>query len=170
MTAMTDGVSLPEGFQASGVHAGLQPDGALDLGLIVADTACRATAVFTQNLLRGAHIPVCHDHLRRSNNTVRAVLVNGLAGSHASLLQALSQVVGEDAIIVDGRAAPKRRLRVDKTHDIHVQRAGAPDQKPGVRSARRLYHQARALGAEQIVVGLETYALTGSCAACAREN
>jgi len=31
---MTVGVSLPEGFQASAVHAGLQPDGALDLGLI----------------------------------------------------------------------------------------------------------------------------------------
>ncbi|MHC4516846.1 MAG: bifunctional glutamate N-acetyltransferase/amino-acid acetyltransferase ArgJ [Planctomycetota bacterium] len=73
---MSESVSLPEGFQASAVHAGLQPDGALDLGLIVADAACRATAVFTQNLLRGAHIPVCHDHLRQSNNMVRAVLVN----------------------------------------------------------------------------------------------
>ena len=69
-------VSLPRGFRASAVPCGVRPDGVLDLGLIVADTACRATAMFTQNQLLGAHIPVCHDHLRQSQDMVRAVLVN----------------------------------------------------------------------------------------------
>ncbi len=69
-------VPLPSGFRAAAVPCGLQPDGALDLGLMVADRARRATALFTQNLLKGAHIPVCYDHLRQSQHMVRAVLVN----------------------------------------------------------------------------------------------
>jgi len=86
------------------VHAGLQPAGTLDLGLIVADAACHATAMFTRNLLLGAHIPVCVDHLDRSNNMVRAVLVNagnancatGAAGEEDAriLCRSLAEILG----------------------------------------------------------------------------
>lgn len=69
-------VPLPNGFRAAGVHCGLKKDGQLDLGLLVADQAVEAAAVFTTNRLTGAHITVCRDHLSRSNGLVRAVLVN----------------------------------------------------------------------------------------------
>jgi len=70
------GSTLPTGFRASATSCGLRKDGTDDLGLLVADAACRAGAVFTTNALLGAHVHVCRDHLARSNHLVRAILVN----------------------------------------------------------------------------------------------
>ena len=68
---------LPAGFRASGVHCGIRRKGTrLDLGLIVADEAFPAAAVYTQNLLTGAHVGVCKESLARSGGRVRALLVN----------------------------------------------------------------------------------------------
>lgn len=72
---MTDH-SLPPGFRAAGSAAGIKNNDAADLGLIVADEAWPAWAIFTQNELLGAHIPVCRSHLRASTGRVRALLVN----------------------------------------------------------------------------------------------
>ncbi|MBL9076679.1 MAG: bifunctional glutamate N-acetyltransferase/amino-acid acetyltransferase ArgJ [Planctomycetes bacterium] len=69
-------VALPAGFRAGAVACGLKKQGALDLGLLLADQPVAAAAVFTRNRLVGAHIEVCRDHLARSNGLVRAVLVN----------------------------------------------------------------------------------------------
>jgi glutamate N-acetyltransferase / amino-acid N-acetyltransferase len=69
-------ITLPKGFAAAGLHCGLKANGARDLGLLLADTPTRTAALFTQNTLTGAHIPVCRDHLVRSNGLVRAILVN----------------------------------------------------------------------------------------------
>lgn len=74
---VTNDPVLPRGFRAAGVHCGIRPRGdRLDLGLLLADEAWPAAAVFTRNRLLGAHVPVCRDHLRRSGGRVRAVLVN----------------------------------------------------------------------------------------------
>ncbi|MCP5070161.1 MAG: arginine biosynthesis protein ArgJ, partial [bacterium] len=63
---MTD-TPLPRGFRAAGKYAGIKAEGrGLDLGLLIADSACTAHAVFTRNALLGAHIPVCREHLQRS--------------------------------------------------------------------------------------------------------
>ena len=70
MTAQLDG------FRAAGVHCGLKPNDALDLGMIVADEGYPATAVFTRTAFVGAHIPFCRDQLARSGGLVRALLVN----------------------------------------------------------------------------------------------
>lgn len=67
---------LPEGFRAGTAACGLRKDGSDDLGLLVADEARRAGAVFTTNALLGAHVHVCRDHLARSGHLVRAILVN----------------------------------------------------------------------------------------------
>lgn len=69
-------LQLPAGFTANGVHCGLKADGALDLGLLLADGPVQGTAVFTKNALLGAHIPVCREHLQASGGLVRAILVN----------------------------------------------------------------------------------------------
>jgi glutamate N-acetyltransferase/amino-acid N-acetyltransferase len=58
------------------VHCGLKKDGALDLGLLLADRPVTAAAVYTQNRLVGAHVTLCREHLTRSGGLVRAVLVN----------------------------------------------------------------------------------------------
>lgn len=68
---------LPHGFKASGIHAGIRRKGTrLDLGLIVADEAFPAAAVYTQNLLTGAHVGECKRSLERTGGKVRALLVN----------------------------------------------------------------------------------------------
>jgi glutamate N-acetyltransferase / amino-acid N-acetyltransferase len=69
-------IELPEGFQAAGLHCGLKSDSARDLGLLLAGEPAPVAAMFTQNALLGAHIPVCKDHLQRSNYMARAILVN----------------------------------------------------------------------------------------------
>ncbi|MGE3174043.1 MAG: bifunctional glutamate N-acetyltransferase/amino-acid acetyltransferase ArgJ [Planctomycetota bacterium] len=75
---MTDAaVPLPRGFRAAAVHCGLRKDPAHpDLGLLLADDARPAAAVFTQNRLRGAHVQVCREHLQQGGGMVRALLVN----------------------------------------------------------------------------------------------
>ena len=68
---------LPTGFKASGVHCGIRRKGTrLDLGLIVADEAFPAAAVYTQNLLTGAHVGLCKESLSKTGGRVRALLVN----------------------------------------------------------------------------------------------
>jgi len=68
---------LPSGFKASGVHCGIRRKGTrLDLGLIVAEQAFPAAAVYTQNLLTGAHVALCKESLAKTGGRVRALLVN----------------------------------------------------------------------------------------------
>jgi glutamate N-acetyltransferase/amino-acid N-acetyltransferase len=68
---------LPAGFKASGIHAGIRKKGTrLDLGLVLAEEAFPAAAVYTQNRLTGAHVGVCKESLAKSGGKVRALLVN----------------------------------------------------------------------------------------------
>jgi glutamate N-acetyltransferase/amino-acid N-acetyltransferase len=68
---------LPIAFKASGVHCGIRRKGTkLDLGLIVADAAYPAAAVYTQNRLTGAHVGLCKESLAKTGGRVRALLVN----------------------------------------------------------------------------------------------
>ncbi len=67
---------LPDGFVAAGLACGIKKNDLPDLGLVVADQAYPAQALFTQNHLLGAHVTLCREHLQRSANMVRAVLVN----------------------------------------------------------------------------------------------
>jgi len=69
-------IELPQGFRATGLHCGLKSDGAFDLGLLLAEQPVAAAAIFTQNALQGAHIPVCRQHLAQSGGLVQAILVN----------------------------------------------------------------------------------------------
>jgi glutamate N-acetyltransferase/amino-acid N-acetyltransferase len=68
---------LPNGFRAAAVQCGIRPKRKrLDLGLVLADHARPCAAMYTKNLLLGAHVPVCREHLARSGGAVRAILVN----------------------------------------------------------------------------------------------
>jgi glutamate N-acetyltransferase/amino-acid N-acetyltransferase len=68
---------LPRGFRAAAVPCGIRRKaGRLDLGLILGERAYPATAMFTKNLLLGAHVIVCREHLEKTNGRMRALLVN----------------------------------------------------------------------------------------------
>ena len=66
-------ITYPRGFRAAAVAAGLKP-GRDDLALLVADGACAAAGVFTQNRATAAPVLVSREHLRAGR--ARAVVVN----------------------------------------------------------------------------------------------
>jgi glutamate N-acetyltransferase / amino-acid N-acetyltransferase len=76
IVARTGGVTTPIGFRASGVHAGIKANGRPDLALLVSDRPATAAAVFTLSKAQAAPVVVSMEHLKRSNGTVRAVIVN----------------------------------------------------------------------------------------------
>lgn len=87
--------ALPRGFRFAAVNCGLRKPPNLDLGLIVAEQACAAAGVFTQNLVQAAPVVLCRAHLRDSGAHMRAIIVNsrnancatgaaGLAASRAT--------------------------------------------------------------------------------------
>ncbi|MBK8978569.1 MAG: bifunctional glutamate N-acetyltransferase/amino-acid acetyltransferase ArgJ [Planctomycetes bacterium] len=68
---------LPAGFRAAGTWAGIKKPGrGSDLGVLIADAARPAAAMFTRNALQGSHIHVCREHLALSGGLVRAIVVN----------------------------------------------------------------------------------------------
>jgi glutamate N-acetyltransferase / amino-acid N-acetyltransferase len=71
-------VTAPEGFVASGVHAGVKAGGELDLSLVAtADgAAVPAAGVFTTNLMAAAPVTVSRGHLRVSGGQSAAVVLN----------------------------------------------------------------------------------------------
>ena len=70
-------VPLPRGFRAAGTYAGIKKPGrGFDLGVLIADEAYPAAAVFTQNALLGAHVHLCREHLAKNGGLVRAIAVN----------------------------------------------------------------------------------------------
>ncbi len=71
------GVCASRGFQANGLHAGIDPDESKnDLGLVFSHQPCQTAAVYTQNKVKGAPILVTRRHLEATDGIARAVLVN----------------------------------------------------------------------------------------------
>jgi glutamate N-acetyltransferase/amino-acid N-acetyltransferase len=71
------GVTTPAGFRAAGVSAGIKARaGALDLALLVSETAATAAAVFTTNRAQAAPVLVSLEHLAASKGVARAIVVN----------------------------------------------------------------------------------------------
>jgi len=66
--------TLPAGFRASGVRAGIKPSGGLDLAVLIADRDCSAAGTFTTNRIAAA--PVHWDKALVPSNTIRAVVIN----------------------------------------------------------------------------------------------
>jgi glutamate N-acetyltransferase/amino-acid N-acetyltransferase len=75
-STITGGVTVPRGFRAAGVSAGIKASRGLDLALLVSDGPAQAAAVFTTNLAIAAPIIVSREHLSRSGGTTRAIIVN----------------------------------------------------------------------------------------------
>jgi glutamate N-acetyltransferase/amino-acid N-acetyltransferase len=75
LETLAGGVTLPMGFRAAGVRAGIKARG-LDLALLVSDVPATAAAVFTTNLAQAAPVLVSREHLASSGGVARAIVVN----------------------------------------------------------------------------------------------
>src|SRR5438552_11817708 len=74
---VSDGsVTSPRGFAAAAAHAGLKPDGAPDVALLVSATSCAAAGVFTRNAVRAAPVVYDADLLAERPGRIRAVAMN----------------------------------------------------------------------------------------------
>jgi glutamate N-acetyltransferase/amino-acid N-acetyltransferase len=77
VAAATGGVTAPKGFSAAGLHCGIKAKaGALDLGVLAAETAVPGAGIFTTNLAQAAPVTVSKRHLESNGGLVRAIVVN----------------------------------------------------------------------------------------------
>jgi glutamate N-acetyltransferase / amino-acid N-acetyltransferase len=140
---ITGGVTTARGFRAAGVSAGIKAKaGSLDLALLVSDVPAATAAVFTTNKAVAAPILVSRDHLTRSANTTRAIIVNsGCANACTGDegLQVARDMTAETARLV---GCPVEQVMVASTGVIGV---GLPIEK--IRTG--LPVALRALGADQ---------------------
>ena len=112
MTSSDDGDkaiawTLPAGFRASGVRAGIKPSGGLDLAVLVADRDCSAAGTFTTN--RVAAAPVHWDRALVPSDAIRAVVINAGNANAATGQQGL-----DNARITAMTAAKRLGCRVDQ--------------------------------------------------------
>src|SRR2546427_4759256 len=66
----------PQGFTAAAAHAGLKPDGAPDVALLVSSASCATAGVFTKNAVRAAPVLYDADLLGERPGRMRAVAMN----------------------------------------------------------------------------------------------
>jgi glutamate N-acetyltransferase/amino-acid N-acetyltransferase len=104
---LSGGVTSPQGFQASGIAAGLKPSGKLDMALLLAPEQAVCAGSFTTSVVRAACVDLCAERLAANGGQARAVLINsgqanactgdrGLIDSQRAT-QALADQLGLDA-------------------------------------------------------------------------
>ena len=77
MQHLSDGtVTSPQGFLAAAVAAEIKYKNRNDLTLIVSETDCAATAVFTRSQVVAAPVIADRDTLSRNSTSIRAVVIN----------------------------------------------------------------------------------------------
>ncbi|NHZ71850.1 MAG: bifunctional glutamate N-acetyltransferase/amino-acid acetyltransferase ArgJ [Aquificales bacterium] len=77
MNVFQDGtVTSPQGFLATAVSAEIKYKDRDDLALVVSETDCAATAVFTKNQVVAAPVIADQETLARNNSAIRAVVIN----------------------------------------------------------------------------------------------
>lgn len=84
-------VVAAKGFVASGLAAGIKPDGVFDLALVVAEAGpVAAAATFTTNLAAAAPVQVSRAHLAASSGYATAVILNSGCANAATGVQGLA--------------------------------------------------------------------------------
>src|SRR5438034_643354 len=125
LVPLPDGsVTSPQGFTAAAAHAGLKPDGAPDVALLVSSASCATAGVFTKNAVRAAPVLYDADLLGERPGRMRAVAMNarvanactGAAGLAAARdMATLLAVLTTDAAAEPAQLAPLLRRVADRT-------------------------------------------------------
>jgi glutamate N-acetyltransferase/amino-acid N-acetyltransferase len=75
MNAPLSASDIPSGFTFSATHCGIKRS-RLDLGILVSDTPASAAAVFTTNQVVAAPVILSREHVRKSRDRMRGLIVN----------------------------------------------------------------------------------------------
>jgi len=75
MNSPISAADIPQGFTFSAVHCGLKRS-RLDLGILISETPATAAAVFTTNLVAAAPVVVSREHIAKSRDKIRGLIVN----------------------------------------------------------------------------------------------
>jgi glutamate N-acetyltransferase/amino-acid N-acetyltransferase len=97
-------LTIPRGFRASGVKAGIKASGTLDLAVLAADAPCAAAGTFTTNRICAAPVKWCRDRL--PSEDIRAVVVNSgnaNAATGATGLENAERTAGRAAVLLGCR-------------------------------------------------------------------
>jgi glutamate N-acetyltransferase / amino-acid N-acetyltransferase len=99
MSELPSSRALPRGFRFASASCGLKKrghTGTLDVAMIVSDSPASAAAVFTQNLVQAPPVVLSREHVKKSADAMRAVIVNS-GNANCS--------VGPDGLVASRRTA-----------------------------------------------------------------
>src|SRR5439155_702131 len=106
LVPLPDGsVTSPQGFTAAAAHAGLKPDGAPDVALLVSSASCATAGVFTKNAVR-------------LETAAGVITVGGIAKGSGMIhpdMATLLAVLTTDAAAEPAQLAPLLRRVADRT-------------------------------------------------------
>ncbi len=170
-------ITGPAGFKAAAAACGIKDADKLDLGVVVADEPCTATAVFTSNRFCGAPIIVGREHVRRGH--LRAFVVNsgcsnvatgkrGIADARA-MCQQVAETIGAElhevlpfSTGVIGRFLPMEKIR----QGIDAALASlSPSAEAGERFAQAIMTTDKRMkqACEQVRIGRSHVTVAGCC-------
>ena len=86
-------VTLPKGFRAGAIYAGIKKDSnnSLDLGSLFSEAPCKAAALFTTNRIKAAPIVLCQQRLQ--SGIAAAIVVNSGCANTCNGEQGLSDAI-----------------------------------------------------------------------------
>jgi glutamate N-acetyltransferase/amino-acid N-acetyltransferase len=139
-------LTIPSGYRAAGVKAGIKPSGGLDLAVLVAEARCTAAGTFTTNRIAAA--PVQWDRGLVPSEMIRAIVINagnanaatgetGLENARRTAAIAAEQLLCDpDQILVASTGVIGHQLPMDRMED-GVRRAldAATEEEAGFRDA-----------------------------------
>ena len=114
------GITAPQGFEASGITAGLKASGNPDLSLLLAppDAVCAGT--FTTSLVRAACVDLCAQRLVASGGHARAVLTNSGQANACTGERGLADSLTATAALAAGLGLAPEQVLICSTGVIGV--------------------------------------------------
>ncbi len=113
-------VTSPRGFTAAAAHAGLKPDGAPDVALVVSATSCATAGVFTKNALRAAPVTYDAELLAERPGRMRAVAMNARVANACTGAEGLAAARAMAQAAEQAASLPPRTALVLSTGVIGV--------------------------------------------------
>jgi glutamate N-acetyltransferase/amino-acid N-acetyltransferase len=120
-------LTVPKGFRASAVKAGIKPSGNLDLALLAADGPCAAAGTFTTNRIAAA--PVQWDRKLLPSSKIRAIVVNAGNANAATGAEGLANTMATAEAVAKGLGCEPEAVLVASTgvigHQLPMDRVRA---------------------------------------------